>query len=452
MADNTLGSSVDDSIYVYVEKLIRMEGNKFKDLNPALEEFRALVEGDDTLRTLSSQMFEEVPTKPPYNKGLAGQRSQVRDFNHLLQLINHIMMRAPEWDADAYKLEYAGCPINALLDRVMGTASGGAFLIRHDVNQQWAKTLNLWAEYLASEDSASVLDDSPRGWFGKDAMDALVTVGNFGKTHYTFDQLYVCDSAAPHHGFTSWDDFFVRRFKPGIRPVAAPEDGPPDPKFPDPTAVIVTACEATPVRLAKHVQARDAFWLKGQPYSILDMLANDERASEFFGGTVYQAFLNSMSYHRWHSPVSGTVVKTCMVPGTYYSENYFQGFANPDGNPDSAVPRWSQSYLAEVATCGLVFIQADNMNIGLICIVFIGMAEGSTCDIAVKPGQHVTKGHDMGTFHLGGSTYCMVFRKAVNLLFEPFMIDAKHNTPVLSKLAVVGPQADGIRTKARSHS
>lgn len=452
MANNTPGSSVDDSLRVYVEKLVRMDENKFMDLNPALEEFRALVEGDDTLRTLSSQMFEEMPTRSPYHKDLAGQRSQVRDFNHLLQLLNHIMLRAPEWDADAHECDLIGFPINALLDRAMGTASGGAFLIRHDVNQQWAKTLNLWARYLASEDSASVLDDSPGGWFGKDAMDTLITVGNLGKTHYTFDQLYVCDSATPHHGFTSWDDFFVRRFKPGVRPVAAPEDGRPDPKFPDPTAVIVTACEATPVRLAKRVQARDAFWLKGQPYSILDMLANDERASEFFGGTVYQAYLSALSYHRWHSPVSGTVVKTSIVPGTYYSENHFQRFADPDGNSDSAVPRWSQSYLAEVATRGLVFIQADNMNIGLMCIVFIGIAEASTCDITVKPGQHVTKGDDIGMFHFGGSTYCMVFRKAVNLLFEPFEIDAEHNTPVLSKLAIVEPQANGIRTKARSHS
>ena len=446
MAIRPLAYDIDDGLQVYVEKLIGQAEKEYKDLNPALEEFRALVEGDESLRTLSSRMYE-VPTKPPYNRYPTSQKSQVRGFNHLLQLINHIMMRAPEWDANANKVDFAAFPIFAFVDWPMGTAGGGAFFSRYDVNRQLAKILNAWAEYLASEDSANVLDNSQGGWFGKDAMDALVDSGNVGKTHYTFDQLYVSDSAAPHRGFTSWDDFFVRRFRPGVRPVAAPEDGPPDPSIPDPTAVIVAACEASPVCLMKHVQARDAFWLKGQPYSILDMMANDDLASEFFGGTVYQAYLSALTYHRWHSPVSGTIVKTYIVPGSYYSENYFQSFTSPSPAP----PNYFQRYLAEVATRGLIFIQAENSDIGLMCLVFVGMGEVSTCDITVKPGQHVTKGDDIGTFHFGGSTYCMVFRKEVDLLFEPFEINAKHNTPVSSKLAVVKPQANGICAKGRSY-
>ena len=68
--------------------------------------------------------------------------SQVRGFSHLLQFINHILMRAPEWDADANKIELAASPICAIMDWPMGTASGGAFFLRHDVNQQLAKILN----------------------------------------------------------------------------------------------------------------------------------------------------------------------------------------------------------------------------------------------------------------------------------------------------------------------
>lgn len=436
ITNSSLGQDNDEGLQVYIGKIIRLAENNVKDLNPALEEFQALVEGDDTLRTLSSQMFEEVPMKAPYNLDSTGRKSQVRNFNHMLQLANYIVRRAPDWDADANDAMYEGSPLVAILDWPLGTISGGAFFLRHDVNQQWTKILNVWAEYLGSELSASVLDDCRGGWFGKDGMDALTTRGNVGKTHYTFDQLYVCDSTAPHYGFTSWDDFFVRRFKPGVRPIAIPEGGPPDPNFPDPTVVIVTSCEAVPVRLERNVQARDAFWLKGQPYSILDMLANDELAPEFGGGTVYQAYLCALSYHRWHSPVSGTVVKTYIVPGAIFAENYFQGSADLD----PTVPKYSQAYLAEVATRALVFIQADNLSIGLMCIVFIGMGEVSSCDIAVKPGQHVTKGDDIGMFHYGGSTYCLVFRKDVDLLFEPFEADAKHDTPVRSKLAVVRPQ------------
>ncbi|KAI9879298.1 MAG: hypothetical protein M1830_008949 [Pleopsidium flavum] len=426
----------------WLGKLVKHVDENPKDLDPVLQGFCDLVEGDKTLQTLSSQMFEEVPMKPPYNKDPTGLQPQVRDFNHMLALVNHIMKRAPEWNDDANKVGLIGFPINAILDWPMGTVSGGAFFLRQDVNQRWAKILNTWAEYLASEGSASVLDDSPGGWFGTDAMDALTTKGNVGKTDYTFDQLYVCDKNATHHGFKSWDDFFIRSFKSGIRPLAAPEGGPPDPSIPDPTAVIVNACESTPIRLENQVQAHDAFWLKGQPYSIVEMLATDELASQFVGGTVYQAFLSALSYHRWHSPVSGTVVKAYVEPGTYYSENYFQGFANPDGTPDPAAPDHSQAYIAEVATRGLIFIQADNPDIGLMCIVFIGMCEVSTCDIQVRPWQHIMKGDDIGTFHFGGSTHCLLFRKGVDVAFEPFEIDAANNTPVLSTLAVVRPSTE----------
>jgi phosphatidylserine decarboxylase len=30
-------------------------------------------------------------------------------------------------------------------------------------------------------------------------------------------------------------------------------------------------------------------------------------AELFQGGTVYQAFLSALSYHRWHSPVNGVI-------------------------------------------------------------------------------------------------------------------------------------------------
>ena len=40
-----------------------------------------------------------------------------------------------------------------------------------------------------------------------------------------------------------------------------------------------------------------------------DLLAQDEAADQFVGGTIYQAFLSATNYHRWHSPVAGTIVR-----------------------------------------------------------------------------------------------------------------------------------------------
>ena len=78
---------------------------------------------------------------------------------------------------------------------------------------------------------------------------------------------------------------------------------------PDDNSVIVNACESAPLAIKWDVPADDQFWLKGQCYSMNDMLKGDELAHTFFGGCVYQAYLSALSYHRWNAPVSGTVVK-----------------------------------------------------------------------------------------------------------------------------------------------
>ena len=126
--------------------------------------------------------------------------------------------------------------------------------------------------------------------------------------------------------------------------------------------------------MSRDVKRHDDFWIKGQPYSLAHMLANDPLAGQFVGGTVYQAFLSALSYHRWHSPVDGQIVKAYVRDGTYYSETPAEGW-------DPAGPNDSQGYITEVATRAMMFIEADNPAIGLMCVLPVGMAEVSTCEI-----------------------------------------------------------------------
>ena len=64
----------------------------------------------------------------------------------------------------------------------------------------------------------------------------------------------------------------------GLRPVACPNDD----------KVIVSSCESTPHTLQYNVKKRDTFWIKSQPFSLVDMLAYDEFTDQFVGGTIYQ--------------------------------------------------------------------------------------------------------------------------------------------------------------------
>ncbi|MGO9934661.1 MAG: phosphatidylserine decarboxylase family protein [Steroidobacteraceae bacterium] len=371
----------------WLQDIIHKTHAQQKALHPVIADFQDLIESDAEIFMLFNQMFEQVPGKPPYNKDPTGKR-QVRTYRHMLQLLNTVMTHAPEYSESGL----VGCPINTIFDWSMGTAAGIAAFLNARVNAQLKLVLNAWARYLSSSESTYVLSQHPHnGWFGADARNAMPN----------FDREFICNPAQSHHGFKSWDDFFTREFRPGVRPVAHPDDD----------AVIANVCESAPYRIARDVKQHDRFWIKSQPYSIAHMLANDSLASRFAGGTIYQAYLSPLSYHRWHSPVSGTVLKTRLKDGTYYSEAPSEGF-DPEG------PNESQAYITEVATRAIIFIEADNPDIGLLCVMPVGMAEVSTCQITVYEGQHVKKGDQIGMFHYGGSTHCLMFRPGVNLEFD----------------------------------
>lgn len=227
---------------------------------------------------------------------------------------------------------------------------------------------------------------------------------------------------------TTSTDFFTRKVHDSARPVASPDDD----------SVIANACESKVYNIAHDAKLRDKFYIKGQPYSVLDMLAHDPLAHQFAGATVYQAFLSALSYHRWHSPVSGTVKRAFVADGTYFSEPLFEGVGDPSagGEIDTKGIAIAQGYLTALATRAVIFIEADNPAIGLMAFIGVGMDEVSTCEITVKEGQHIKKGDETGMFHFGGSSHCLLFRKGVKVEGFP-QPGRQENVPVRSQLAVV---------------
>ncbi|KIJ60137.1 hypothetical protein HYDPIDRAFT_117603 [Hydnomerulius pinastri MD-312] len=192
---------------------------------------------------------------------------------------------------------------------------------------------------------------------------------------------------------------WIRRFRPNVRPVINPNN----PNF------INAACEAKVHQIKSGVKAVDRFWLKEHPYSLNHMLNGDPLASQFVGGTVYQAILSSLDYHHWHSPIDGVVKKAYRVPGTYYA-------ARLDDDPDPDIMSRSQDFVTAVSARALIFIESDNPSIGLMCFVGVGLGEVSTCEIVVNEGDRLEKGDPIGAFHFGGSTHCLIFRPETKLV------------------------------------
>ena len=372
-------------------------------LHPVMVEFQELIDSDPVVRMYLHRMIAEVPASKPYRD------RHLENVPQMLRLINEVLTMAPEFGDSAVTT-----PLGAILDWTMGTPAGFAAFRDPRINAMLKKVLTAWCEFLSGADSLYVLNDSPTGWKCAAAQRA---VGIEQCEH---------DPGDEHWGFASWNDFFTRRFKDGARPVASPDDD----------KVIVSACEATPYRIAADVKREDRFWIKSQPYSLQDMLANDASVDQFVGGTVYQAFLSAINYHRWHSPVAGTIVRAYVRDGTYYSE------ADSEG-ADAVEPTNSQSYLAHVAARAIILIDADDPVIGLVAVVAVGMSEVSSCVIDAKmtPGYHVAKGEELGYFQFGGSTHCLVFRPGAIAEFALAAIPQPHdpNAPLVrvrSRLAI----------------
>jgi phosphatidylserine decarboxylase len=344
--------------------------------HPVVQEFLETIESDPVMFMYFTQMFEQQPAfSPPPQSG----DIKLKNYHQMLRIINHVLTTAPEFNTTAQ----VGCPINAILDFPMITPAGLAAFVSPKVNRIFKKVLAMWTQFLDSAESRYVLNETSTGWLCPAALKAI-----------HMDE-YIHDPQAPFFGFKSWNDFFIRQFKPGLRPIAHPDD----PK------VIVSACESTPFAIATNVKAQDTFWLKSQPYSLIQML-DGKFVEQFIGGTIYQAFLSAENYHRWHSPVSGSIRMIHQVEGSYYAEASSEGF-------DPAGPNNSQGYIAHVATRALIFIEADEPAIGLVCLMPVGMAEVSSCVLSVKEGQRVKKGDEIGFFQFGGSTHCLVFRRGV---------------------------------------
>jgi phosphatidylserine decarboxylase len=428
------------------QKLKKLASERALPWIPPIVEFKQMVDSDPVLSGTCTAMFAEAYRLKKYTP--LGWQPEPETFDDFLNLLNQIMFTAPE----AYQTGSApnqqpagliGFPINALLDWPMGTTYGYDFFSNTLVNQQFKKILNYWSNFLVTPDSRYVLtQDDPASdaiaWLSPTAQSQMVNVAysalgqapNPIPPNATFAQIFNCDPNAPYYGFTSWDSFFTRTFRPNMRPVDSPND----------PFTIVNACESGPLTVKQNVALSDTFWIKEQPYSLENMLNWDPYTQQFVGGTVYQAFLSALSYHRWHAPVSGTIDKAYVVGGTYYLENIDEGFQNPEG-ADPSAPNDSQKFISSVATRALMFIRADNPGIGLMCVVAIGMAEVSSCEITAKVGSHVNKGDQLGMFHFGGSTHCLVFRPGVNLVFDFYGetpgVDAPNNIRVNTRLALL---------------
>ena len=113
----------------------------------------------------------------------------------------------------------------------------------------------------------------------------------------------------PDH-YENFNEFFAREITPEARPIHDPEND------------LVTSSPAD-CRLTAYpsIDLATKYWIKGIGFTLERLFDDAELAQYFDGGSIVIARLAPQDYHRWHSPITGTVEHVKKIPGTYYTVN-----------------------------------------------------------------------------------------------------------------------------------
>ena len=198
----------------------------------------------------------------------------------------------------------------------------------------------------------------------------------------------------PSAGFNSFNQFFTRNLKPGMRPIARENDN----------SVITSPVDGIVNWINYDLKPDSALPVKGRMKLNIDqLLGHSKLANHFIGGTGAAIILLPQNYHHYHSPVTGTLVESkedvgnrlfgSQVLDFFYRElltNAFENFKH-----------------------GYFIIKTEQY--GYVAVVPIGFEtvgsvvfEDRVNNIHAGQEVHVTKGEKLGHFAYGGSMV-MVF-------------------------------------------
>ncbi|HYB65384.1 MAG TPA: archaetidylserine decarboxylase [Steroidobacteraceae bacterium] len=115
-------------------------------------------------------------------------------------------------------------------------------------------------------------------------------------------------SEAQKTSFRSLQEFFTRQLKDGARRVD-----------PDPD-IVVSPCDGI-VGEAGQVREGSVLQAKGFPYTLMDLLGDEELVSNYLNGSFVTLRLASNMYHRFHAPYDCHVERVTYVSGDTWNVN-----------------------------------------------------------------------------------------------------------------------------------
>ena len=195
--------------------------------------------------------------------------------------------------------------------------------------------------------------------------------------------------------YSTFNEFFTRELKAGIRPLAANR--------------ITSPVDGTISQYGKVVNG-EIIQAKGISYSLDQLLGGDiDRTQKFTNGQFITIYLSPRDYHRIHMPCAGKLVEQTHIPGRLFSVakhtvNTIKGiFARNE--------RVVAMFETEFGPMAMVLVGA--INVAAIETVWDGLitppkGKGITDKKFGEQNISLKKGEEMGRFNMG-STVILVF-------------------------------------------
>ncbi len=202
--------------------------------------------------------------------------------------------------------------------------------------------------------------------------------------HINMDEFMPQDGRSDSSPFASFNQFFIRRFKPGKRPFIH-----------EPTEMGSFA-EA---RYFGYECVHDDEWVpvKGMHLKPHALLSNKKWEHIFHDGPMLLARLCPVDYHRFHFPDAGTILDDYRIKGLFHSVNPMALKAKED------IFITNERHVSILETTN--FGKLAYIEVGAICVGKIIQSK------PLSAGRSFHRGEEKGYFLFGGSTVIVIGEK-----------------------------------------
>ena len=266
-----------------------------------------------------------------------------------------------------------------------------------------SERLSVFLQHLLPQQALTRLAGRVASWHGGARTTALI---EWFVRRYGVD---MSEAAEPDvAAYATFNDFFTRALKPGVRPLASSE--------------LICPVDGA-ISQWGAIEVDQIFQAKGHRYSTTALVGGDAAlAAEFQNGHFATLYLSPRDYHRIHMPRAGVLRRMTHVPGDLYSVNP----ATARGVPGLFARNERVVCVFETEGRPWVLVLVGATIVGSMATVWHGVIDRSHGDVRQwdYTDQHIAlaQGQEMGRFLLG-STVVMLF-PAGPLAFNPDWCEA----------------------------